>query len=157
MAVVAATIRTLRTEAGLSQAGLAARLGVSANTVARWERGEQQPPPDVLDQVRGACEPSLEEHEAWALVAALDWAQAAGRYLTQELAPVLGYEVEAAARVEPRHISTLPNGGWEMITRLQRYPLARRATVVNAALACVAAGPHDDPMAAIEACGILDA
>jgi transcriptional regulator with XRE-family HTH domain len=48
------TIRTLRTEAGLSQAGLAARLGVAANTVARWERGEMAPPPYVLEAVKAA-------------------------------------------------------------------------------------------------------
>lgn len=35
----------LRKQAGLSQTGLASLLGVSSNTVARWERGERQPPP----------------------------------------------------------------------------------------------------------------
>ena len=40
-------IRTLREQAGLSQARLAALLGVAPNTVARWERGERKPPPYV--------------------------------------------------------------------------------------------------------------
>lgn len=33
-------LRHYRLQAGLTQAGLAAKLGVTANTVARWERGE---------------------------------------------------------------------------------------------------------------------
>ena len=33
------TIRELRTAAGLTQKQLAERVGVTANTVARWERG----------------------------------------------------------------------------------------------------------------------
>ena len=33
-------LRRRRDEAGLTQAGLAARLDVAPNTVARWERGE---------------------------------------------------------------------------------------------------------------------
>jgi transcriptional regulator with XRE-family HTH domain len=40
-------IRTLRLEAGLTQARLAALLKVDKNTVARWERDEMQPPPYV--------------------------------------------------------------------------------------------------------------
>ena len=40
-------IRTLRLEAGLTQARLASLLGVSTNTVARWERGVITPPPYV--------------------------------------------------------------------------------------------------------------
>ncbi len=33
-------VRRIRKRLGLTQAGLAARLGVAANSVARWERGE---------------------------------------------------------------------------------------------------------------------
>lgn len=33
-------LRRLRRRLGLSQAGFAANVGVAANTVARWERGE---------------------------------------------------------------------------------------------------------------------
>lgn len=38
-----AQIRELRNGMGLSQAQFGARLGVSANTIARWERGERAP------------------------------------------------------------------------------------------------------------------
>ena len=34
-------LRRLRTRAGLTQAALAAKLGVAPNTVARWERNER--------------------------------------------------------------------------------------------------------------------
>jgi transcriptional regulator with XRE-family HTH domain len=34
-------LRRLRTRAGLTQAALAAKLGVAANSVARWERNER--------------------------------------------------------------------------------------------------------------------
>jgi SOS-response transcriptional repressor LexA len=40
----AKAIRALRLRLGLSQAGLGARLGFSAMTVSRWERGAQEPP-----------------------------------------------------------------------------------------------------------------
>jgi transcriptional regulator with XRE-family HTH domain len=36
-------LRKLRIRLRLTQAGLAAKLGVNANTVARWERGEVTP------------------------------------------------------------------------------------------------------------------
>lgn len=36
-----ADLRRRRTDLGLSQAALAARLGVTSTTVARWERGER--------------------------------------------------------------------------------------------------------------------
>ena len=34
-------LQRLRTHAGLTQAALAARLGVAPNTVARWEQGQR--------------------------------------------------------------------------------------------------------------------
>lgn len=41
-------IRDLRTRLGLSQAQFAARLGVSVNTVARWEQCSRRPGPYAL-------------------------------------------------------------------------------------------------------------
>jgi DNA-binding transcriptional regulator YiaG len=38
-------IRTTRGELGLTQAGLAALLGVTETTVRRWERGQSAPTP----------------------------------------------------------------------------------------------------------------
>lgn len=38
--VTASELKELRTSAGLSQPALAALVGVSPNTIARWERGE---------------------------------------------------------------------------------------------------------------------
>lgn len=39
------SIRAYRNRTGLTQAQLAAALGVDTGTVARWERGELKPPP----------------------------------------------------------------------------------------------------------------
>lgn len=38
-------LRAFRDRLGLSQSGLAVKLGIAANTVARWERGEREIPP----------------------------------------------------------------------------------------------------------------
>lgn len=40
-----ASIRAYRDQVGLTQAQLAGALGVDTGTVARWERGELNPPP----------------------------------------------------------------------------------------------------------------
>lgn len=51
-------IRTLREALGLTQAGLAARLGVNKMTVARWEWGKSHPAPEAvrsLDALRRAA------------------------------------------------------------------------------------------------------
>jgi len=40
-----AELKTRRKEAGLSQAGLSALLGVDKMTVSRWERGVREIPP----------------------------------------------------------------------------------------------------------------
>jgi transcriptional regulator with XRE-family HTH domain len=48
-------LRTLRTQAGLSQQGLAARLGVHWNTVARWERDELPIRAVVALSIRSVC------------------------------------------------------------------------------------------------------
>jgi len=47
-----ALIRATRRRLGLTQAGLAARLGVSFVTVNRWERGKSKPPSQILKQLR---------------------------------------------------------------------------------------------------------
>lgn len=49
-------IRRLRAALGLSQAALAARLGVSSNTVARWERGAATPSAASLARLHGLTE-----------------------------------------------------------------------------------------------------
>ena len=54
-------LRALLGEPGkpISQEALARRLGVSSNTVARWERGKMRPRPDTitkLEKVRKAGE-----------------------------------------------------------------------------------------------------
>lgn len=54
-------IRTRRRYAGLTQAVLAAQLGVTANTVARWEQGKIKPGPrkakELRDYFRGGSDP----------------------------------------------------------------------------------------------------
>lgn len=37
-------LKQLREANGLSQSGLAIKLGVASNTISRWERGQQEPP-----------------------------------------------------------------------------------------------------------------
>ncbi len=45
-------LRQLRLRLGLTQAGLARRLGVTANTIARWERDERTPGRPALRLLR---------------------------------------------------------------------------------------------------------
>jgi len=45
------TIKELRHKLGLSQEGLARRLGVSVVTVRRWEKGTFQPSPLALRRI----------------------------------------------------------------------------------------------------------
>lgn len=52
--ITAASIREMRELAGLSQAGLARLVGVSAVTVNRWERGTRSPSNDSLELVAAA-------------------------------------------------------------------------------------------------------
>jgi transcriptional regulator with XRE-family HTH domain len=47
-----AELRALRAGLGLTQLGLARRVGVAANTVARWERGELAVHPLRLPRLR---------------------------------------------------------------------------------------------------------
>ncbi len=52
LVVTAKELRRLRRRLGLSQARLAAQVGVAANTVARWERGEMRMQPAMDRLVR---------------------------------------------------------------------------------------------------------
>ena len=49
------TAHQLRAKAGLSQESLAERVAVTANTVARWERGELSLSLDRLQEIAIAC------------------------------------------------------------------------------------------------------
>lgn len=51
----AALVRTARTEAGLTQAALAARLGTTQSVVSRWERGDDEPRLSTLQRIARAC------------------------------------------------------------------------------------------------------
>ena len=42
-------IRAIRGALGLTQAELGRILGVAGNTVARWERGEREPPGNLVE------------------------------------------------------------------------------------------------------------
>jgi transcriptional regulator with XRE-family HTH domain len=64
-----ADLQAWRTSAGLSQAGLAALLGVNVMTVSRWERGLRSIPPflhlalKALDHYRWPMgQPSISAH-----------------------------------------------------------------------------------------------
>lgn len=48
MSRVINNIRKFRTDAGLSQRGLAAKLGVTGQTVYYWERGRMSPSEELL-------------------------------------------------------------------------------------------------------------
>jgi transcriptional regulator with XRE-family HTH domain len=50
--VTSAALRRLRRRLGLTQARLAAVVGVPANTIARWERGEMRMRPSMDRLVR---------------------------------------------------------------------------------------------------------
>lgn len=52
--IVGDKLRTARERAGLSAAALGERIGVSGNTIYRWERGELAPPIDRLEAVASA-------------------------------------------------------------------------------------------------------
>jgi len=51
-------LRTLREEAGVTLAGLAAELGVNRKTVSRWELGGILPPADHLSVVARVVDPA---------------------------------------------------------------------------------------------------
>jgi len=50
-----ALIREARGYAGLTQAGLAARLGTTQSVISRWERGADIPRVDTLGRILQAC------------------------------------------------------------------------------------------------------
>jgi transcriptional regulator with XRE-family HTH domain len=56
---VARVVRAARTEAGLTQAALAERLGTKQSVVSRWERGHEEPRVSTLVRVMQACGLSL--------------------------------------------------------------------------------------------------
>lgn len=53
---VAGLIRQARVDAGLSQAGLAERLGTAQSVVSRWERGADEPRLGTLARILAACD-----------------------------------------------------------------------------------------------------
>ena len=53
--IAAELVRTARTEAGLTQAALAARLGTTQSVVSRWERGDDEPRLSTLQRIARAC------------------------------------------------------------------------------------------------------
>lgn len=56
---VGSTIRDARRRAGLTQAGLAERLGTTQSSVARWERGATSPTVATLERIAGALGSAL--------------------------------------------------------------------------------------------------
>lgn len=57
-----AEVRAARQRLGLTQAELAARLGVDVMTISRWERGARTPPPylaQTLAALENAKNPAL--------------------------------------------------------------------------------------------------
>lgn len=54
------TLRTRREELGLGQAELASRVGVTQQTISRWENGEVVPPPKRLAKVAQALDLDLD-------------------------------------------------------------------------------------------------
>lgn len=57
-------VRELRKGAGLSQRELAALLGVSENTVTRWESGNRKPPPYLRLAIEHVLEDAQERPAA---------------------------------------------------------------------------------------------
>lgn len=54
-AAVADLIRSARTDAGLTQATLAARVGTTQSVVSRWESGADEPRLATLTRIMRAC------------------------------------------------------------------------------------------------------
>jgi DNA-binding transcriptional regulator YiaG len=54
--MTARELHAMRRRAGLTQAGLAARMGVDPITVSRWERGAVEPPEPMARLARLLCE-----------------------------------------------------------------------------------------------------
>ncbi len=52
---LATAVRTWRTQAGLSQAGLADRLGTTQSALSRWENGREEPRVSTLAAIVAAC------------------------------------------------------------------------------------------------------
>lgn len=69
------TLRTRREELGLGQAELAERVGVTQQTISRWENGEVIPPPKRLAKVARALDLDLDRVLAYGgyLPDAADW------------------------------------------------------------------------------------
>ncbi len=69
------TLRTRREELGLGQAELADRVGVTQQTISRWENGEVVPPPKRLAKVAQALGLDLDRVLAYGgyLPDATDW------------------------------------------------------------------------------------
>lgn len=69
------TLRTRREELGLGQAELAVRVGVTQQTISRWENGEVVPPPKRLAKVALALDLDLDRVLAYGgyLPDASDW------------------------------------------------------------------------------------
>jgi len=57
---VGATVRKARRRAGLSQRALAARTGVAQPTIARIERGQDDPRLQTVERLLNACDESIE-------------------------------------------------------------------------------------------------
>ncbi len=69
------TLRARREELGLGQAQLAERVGVTQQTISRWENGEVVPPPKRLAKVAKALDLDLDRMLAYGgyLPSAGDW------------------------------------------------------------------------------------
>lgn len=69
------TLRSRREELGLGQADLAKRVGVTQQTISRWENGEVVPPPKRLAKVALALDLDLDRVLAYGgyLPDATDW------------------------------------------------------------------------------------
>lgn len=75
MGLLDRTLRTRREELGLGQAELAERVGVTQQTISRWENGEVVPPPKRLAKVALALDLDLDRVLAYGgyLPDATDW------------------------------------------------------------------------------------
>ena len=63
MSTVSDLIRDARDRAGLTQAELAAMLGVNQRDVSRWERGIHQPRAEMLDRLLAQCDEITFDHK----------------------------------------------------------------------------------------------
>jgi transcriptional regulator with XRE-family HTH domain len=98
------TFRALRAQTGLSQGGLADKLGISRPTVARYEAGEREIPGDIADLLDTFAQPDTVQPDT----------------IVSKAAPIVS--VPELSKLTPWTVTNIPSRAWRPIdeSRWQR-------------------------------------